>query len=772
MDQRFGGLGRHLALAITGTLTLWVAVWSWSGFLEDPGSYLRPLFVLALAVAAAGAAGRWARLPGLLVVAGQSLLSVVLGTMLLTRSLLPPLAEGGGALEMFRAAIETAQTYAAPVPADAPGLHPLLVAGGLGLMLLVDVLAGTMRRASLAGLPLLAAIALPVSMLGGRISPLVFGLTAAGFLALLLLQEDDQVARWGRSLAEGGDTSSVLGRPGAARAGAAAIGTVVTALALVVPTGVPSLGLTLFDGPFGAGANDDIKLDNPMIDLRRDLKRGQDVPLVTVRTPDPDPRYLRITVLSRFSLTAWSSGDRDLPDDQRADGPVPGLDGIDRELLGETYPWRVEATEDFASEWLPTPYPVSRVDAPGNWKYDVATMDFLAARDDLDAAGLSYSTARTEVDVTADQLAAASQAALVDEEYTELPQDLPPLVTELADGLTADAGTTFERAQALQQWFRSDGGFEYTLERDDGNGGDALVEFLSQGPEGRRGYCEQFASAMAVMARSVGIPARVAIGFLRPDSIGPDVYQYSTHDLHSWPELYFAGAGWVRFEPTPAGRAPGVPSYTQGEVQLPDGLPGAEGGLGAEGLPDRGAAGDAGAAAEPEPEPEPTASSGGGGPWGLLTGGLVVLLLGGLALLPRWWRRRRAGHRWASAPPAVAAWAELRDASVDLGLAWPGGRSPRMTGAAMLPAMAAGPVAAEHALDRLVRAIEEQWYAPVPGEGAADALRRDVDRCVEAMTVGVPARRRWRARWLPASLVRTGAPGFAERSLADADRVG
>ena len=64
---------------------------------------------------------------------------------------------------------------------------------------------------------------------------------------------------------------------------------------------------------------------------------------------------------------------------------------------------------------------------------------------------------------------------------------------------------------------------------------------------------------MALMGRSLGIPSRVAVGFLRPEQVGQDTYVYSSRDLHAWPEMYFGGIGWVRFEPTPQ-RAITVPT--------------------------------------------------------------------------------------------------------------------------------------------------------------------------------------------------------------------
>src|SRR3712207_3235306 len=122
---------------------------------------------------------------------------------------------------------------------------------------------------------------------------------------------------------------------------------------------------------------------------------------------------------------------------------------------------------------------------------------------------------------------------------TDLPADLPVFVPQLARAVTEDGRSQFERAVILQDWFREDGGFTYSLNRESGSGLEQLREFLGNGEGSRRGYCEQFAAAMAMMARSLGIPARVAVGFLRPAPSDDGSWVYSSHDLHSWPELYF-----------------------------------------------------------------------------------------------------------------------------------------------------------------------------------------------------------------------------------------
>ena len=133
-------------------------------------------------------------------------------------------------------------------------------------------------------------------------------------------------------------------------------------------------------------------------------------------------------------------------------------------------------------------------------------------------------------------------------------------VAAIAREVTADAPTGFDRAVALTEYFSGPGSpFTYDLATAPGNGDDALVEFLTTG---RRGYCEQFASAMAVMLRTLGVPARVAVGFTGGRATDGGTRAVSTADAHAWVEAWFPAAGWTTFDPTPLtdGRAI-VPPY-------------------------------------------------------------------------------------------------------------------------------------------------------------------------------------------------------------------
>jgi hypothetical protein len=374
-------------------------------------------------------------------------------------------------------------------------------------------------------------------------------------------------------------------------------------------------------------------------------------------------------------------------------------------------------------------------------------------------------------------------------QYTELPASMPDQVPSLAREVTAGQPSRFEKARRLQEWFREDGGFEYSLERSaGGNGTEDLLRFLGTGPESRVGYCEQFASAMAVMGRTLGIPSRVAVGFLKPDKVSDVDYVFSAHDLHAWPEMYFEGAGWIRFEPTPADRAEGVPGYTRAQVpgEEPSALPSS---AAPSRLPDD--------FERPSAAPGPRAGDEGPGPDGtardVLTAIGVAMLAAVLVWTPRALRLLVRRRRWSSvsspADAAEVAWSELRDTAVDLGLPWDDAVTLRTRARALAASFGEPPGAsaeerslrtpqtgahahpeATRALERIVRHVERARFSRNPAE--SEGLREDVALCEEALRAGATPRRRLRATWLPASLVRSAsrrrtasAPPLAEPGL-------
>jgi hypothetical protein len=331
----------------------------------------------------------------------------------------------------------------------------------------------------------------------------------------------------------------------------------------------------------------------------------------------------------------------------------------------------------------------------------------------------------------------------------------------------------------LQDWFRG-GDFTYTTDRAGGDGTETLQLFLGTGPGSKRGYCEQFAAAMALLSRSLGIPARVAVGFLKPEREG-DAWVYSSRDMHAWPELYFEGTGWVRFEPTPQTQAGpvDVPAYTVGPVPAPDDLTAPSVSPSAK-EPD----------VSPLPEQQTTSTSAAAQGSGFLRWvgrAAVVLLVVALLLLPRAVRALLRRRRLSGDHPAGAvegAWAEVRATALDLHLGWDDGVTLRRRARGLAPALAAtghgGPVPADDAagqlpvsaLERLVLLLERDRFSRsgLPEEGQAEALAF-AGTVTDAMRRAAKPAAQRRATWLPASLWRGRHTGPRRRG-ASVDRMG
>jgi transglutaminase-like putative cysteine protease len=773
---------RDLPLALVAAVTTWITMLSWRGFSTLWGQYLGPLLLVALIVAVGGVLFRSAPLPRRAALLLHILVIALVVWLMMGGSLLHPIHGAHHVADSLADAWTTSESFQPPVPATVPSIAPLMIPCGALSLLVVDFLACWLRRVSLAGLPLLAVYCVPISLLGSGVSWVVFLLAAAGFLLMMYLQEAAHITRWGRPLGSTAASVDPQGfgvNTGASRTSASAVGGAALVLAVVLPAFIPTLhldGLGLF-GPGGSGG-DGVKVINPTIDLRRDLQRGDNVPLLYIRTDDPDPSYLRIAVDTQYNGSEWTPGNRQIISDQTADGIVPlEVPGLSNSLQVDSYNYSVTATRDFQSTFLPTQFPVSDIVAEGDWHYDTTTMDFRSSSNST-VAGLTYTMTAAKPQYSGRSMVDSLTARLpIQSAYTALPSSLPSAVKSIAQDVTRGASSRYQSAVMLQQWFRQN--FTYNLKRHlgDGVGNDALLHFIEKGNGGRVGYCEQFAAAFAVMARTLDIPARVAIGFLQPHpGATKGEWVYKAHDLHAWPEVYFEGSGWVRFEPTPGSRSGTAPAYTLTEGVKPTDPknPQTAGGK----VSDEPSASQS----VRQPRNEATTSSSSSGvhvPWLTLLGVVVaVLLLIGLALLPGVVRRSRRTRRLAGG--AEDAWDELRDSAVDLGVGWPSGRSPHETGhrlAGWFGPEPDGPPpvrpprgrglapGAEDALDRIVLTLEQVRYArdaqDVPG-----ALADDVLTCVEALRHGSMRSALRRARWLPRSLF-GGRRRVAAQALRD-----
>jgi len=252
--------------------------------------------------------------------------------------------------------------------------------------------------------------------------------------------------------------------------------------------------------------------------------------------------------------------------------------------------------------------------------------------------------------------------------YLELPTDIDPGIRSLARQQTTGLQTDFERALALESYFRTSGEFQYSTAVVPGHGATDLASWLLD-PESdnyHTGYCEQFATSMAVMARTIGIPSRVVLGFA-PGTPYNEGIVVRDRDAHAWVELWMPTQGWVRFDPTPRGDNSStsaelpfpidvyledVPSVTTPDQPVPTGLTT---------LPDGPVTvpvdGGAGAG---------SGNGGAGMPAGVvwaLVGGAVVL--GALPVAKVVRRRRRLAQ--LDAGDVTAAWQEIVDRLADLG---------------------------------------------------------------------------------------------------------
>src|SRR5918911_819423 len=409
--------------------------------------------------------------------------------------------------QLFAQGIRVMHRAAPPVSATAGVVF--VTAGGLSLVaLLVDVLAVTVRRPAVAGLPLLAIYCVPAAVLRDGLSWPLFLIAGAGFLMLVAVNSVDRVQAWGRVLSGSTSSRSSLGM---VFSGARRLAGVSLALAVVVPLLVPGIGERILTGSgtgHGPGGGT-VTVLNPLLRLRQDLGARDDTPLLTYTTTMTSPQPLRVVVDDEFRGDLWQPSAGEVPRDNKVQKNAPLPEGLNGDVPLKEERTRVTVS-GLAQNYLPVPFPWRKIDVQGNWIFDSKSQVVIG--EGATSGGPQYTVDHYTVQATPDQLRAAGDPdPAVLQRYTALPGDLPGEIRRLATlhgGLT---GTAYDKAVRLRDWLRT---FQYSEQAPgDGtsdSGSNAVLAFLRE----QRGYCVHFASAMAVMARTLDIPARVVVGFL------------------------------------------------------------------------------------------------------------------------------------------------------------------------------------------------------------------------------------------------------------------
>ncbi|MGC3993881.1 MAG: transglutaminaseTgpA domain-containing protein [Propionicimonas sp.] len=618
-------------------------------------------------------------------------------------------------LGLFEQTYSFIQTAFAPMPYDA-GFAVFCAVLLWAVYLLCETLAIGLAAPAWTFPVLLLPYLVPTLAIYSETSPFLFVLPAAGYALVLATATATSAGADG-----GNDVDTVAGW----RRGVATTATLSTVLALV---GTVVVSLPIPERSAGAqssGGQGSVQLGDPSLDLIRNVNSNSDQVVITYRTSDGDGEYLRLAALPAFDDRGFHLTATDLvPLSADRDGPAASTSTEETSIT----------VGNLASEYLPTPwYPLTADVDPDVWRYDPKTLAVVAVGTGRTSAtrGLSYETTSARLPAASALLPDLTLAGdPADGGLTlQLPDSLSDEVRQLAEQVTAGRNGAGRKALALAEFLRSDA-FTYSTAVTPGTTLSTLDDFLLGS---RIGYCEQFAGALAVMARVVGIPSRVVVGFLPGRKVGAN-WQVTPRNMHAWTELYFGGdVGWVPVDATPSGAVGNAG---------PSASPSA--------TPTTASARPSVAPTTATPSVAPVTPTGPGSAPGNPLPWLIGVLVAGAAVAagPRLVRAVQRQVRLAgSADPRRAAeyaWAEVRAVARDAGQDWPEGTT-RQVAADIGPAL---DVDGRDALSSLALDVERVRYAETPGHPRA--LRERVERITAAM------QRRWApptARvWWPRSL--------------------
>ncbi|WP_249997824.1 DUF3488 and transglutaminase-like domain-containing protein [Actinoplanes sp. M2I2] len=720
--------------------------------------------------------------------------------------LIPTPSTFGHFAELFTQAGQDTRSYGVPVP-DRPGLLFVTVLGIGAVAIAVDLLTVVARKPALAGLPMLAIYSVPVAVYVDSVPVLPFIIGAFGFLWLLVSDNIDRVRRFGRRFTGDGRDVDVW-EPSPLAAAGRRLGVVGVVAAVLLPLLVPTISGGLLSqltqsgsgvgvGP-GTGSGGRINL---FASLSGQLSQTEVAELVRLKTDENTPYYLRFGVADQLSINGFGStaptGEtvtQGLPDPRTATAA-----GSFSEHRAE-----VEISDKLTQGMLPLYQNTVGLDGLQNgWSFDDNQQVVFSSR--RSTRDLNYSFDYVRARYTP---ALLRQAEPLDRDdpivrrNTAHPDDAT--VSALVRRIVAGKQNDYDKIRALYEYFSTKNGFTYRLSTQPIANSSEISAFLQT----KVGYCQQYAAALAWMAREAGIPARVAFGFTRGEKEG-DTYVITNRNAHAWTEIYLKGFGWIPFDATPASSVAGAarsdyapdvdqqaPTATASESAA---APGADPSAAAGGVerPDR-----------PDFNDQAAAGSTGSSTSALSGTALLIIalaaLLIALLLVPALRRVLVRRHRHAVTAPkepkvrslegpgdivvtaevvkaradAHAAWDELMDTMVDFRIPIDPSETPRVTAQRLIndAVLLDEPAAAANLLGT---AEERARYARKPLEGqeltvALGRVRRGLARSANRRTrlaaVLMPPSvlMRWRLGLADASARLVGAGGRLRETLAKA----
>ena len=415
----------------------------------------------------------------------------------------------------------------------------------------VSLLTGlSILRLALADVWVLAVAPVPTFLVGylvGRGRHVWAAGAAGGTLGFLVLTGDaggttTLAGVVGVALAAGLSTLSV---PGGIRDHGDTLAAVLAAMILVSAT------LTLLP----AGAAQPWGLDRGTPTLESSINADDEVTVVGPTRLSPEVRY----TIESPTATNWHAGSFDTytGDGWVRTGEQSPLEGSLDGPPGDATSVNVTITAETESPSLPSPWQAVDVRGTAAQSARVDEHGTIRLAEPL-APGetVTVESRLPDDDPAALRNASTSYDPAIEDRYTQLPESTPDRVGERTEAILAeaDAENPYDQAVAIERYLREEYAYSLTVRKPDGDVADAFLFEMDAG------YCVYFATTMAAMLRSQGVPAQFVTGYSEGQSVGGDRYVVRGQDAHAWVKVYFPEHGWVAFDPTPASERDAVRS--------------------------------------------------------------------------------------------------------------------------------------------------------------------------------------------------------------------